>query len=57
MLNESSQAVHSCGLMQKDDIRQYATGRNREGDGCGLMQKDDIRQCGSKAHSDTKVVV
>ena len=33
-----------CGLMQKDDIRQFGRSANVRPAGCGLMQKDEIRQ-------------
>ena len=36
--------LNSCGLMQKDDIRQSSCIKNEDNGGCGLMQKDDIRQ-------------
>ena len=34
----------SCGLMQKEDIRQSQADQGTRRTGCGLMQKEDIRQ-------------
>ncbi len=35
---------NSCGLMQKQDIRQLKGGEIKDNTCCGLMQKQDIRQ-------------
>ena len=35
---------NGCGLMQKEDIRQFAFVLISDAKGCGLMQKEDIRQ-------------
>ena len=37
-------SMGGCGLMQKDDIRQFIDSGSSWERGCGLMQKDDIRQ-------------
>ena len=40
----AERAADGCGLMQKDNIRQYFRITSIPIYGCGLMQKDNIRQ-------------